>query len=80
MKVVFLNHQWLSILGTIISLEGYCMLLRLLDFFFSLKTTPRISLVVQWLEHRASTAGSTGSIPGGGTKILHAMRVAKKIK
>ena len=35
MKVVFLNHQRLSILGTLISLEWYCMLVRVL-FFFSL--------------------------------------------
>jgi len=30
------------------------------------------SLVVQWLRLHASTVGSTGSIPAGGTKILHA--------
>ena len=29
-------------------------------------------LAVQWLRHHASTAGGTGSIPGWGTKILHA--------
>ena len=33
-----------------------------------------IPLVVQWLGLRASTAGGTGSIPGGGTKILQATR------
>ena len=31
-----------------------------------------ISLVVQWLGLHTSTAGDTGSIPGQGTKILHA--------
>ena len=31
------------------------------------------SLVVQWLRLRASTAGGMGSIPGWGTKILHAV-------
>ena len=37
------------------------------------------SLVVQWLRLRISTAGSVGSIPGRGTKILlHG--VAKKKK
>ena len=29
------------------------------------------SLLVQWLRHCASTAGSVGLIPGWGTKILH---------
>ena len=28
----------------------------------------------------ASTAGSTGLIPGGGTKTLHALRQGQKIK
>ena len=28
--------------------------------------------MVQWLRLRASTAGSTGSVPGWRTKILHA--------
>ena len=32
------------------------------------------SLAVQWLGHRASTVGGTGSIPGQGTKILHAVQ------
>ena len=30
------------------------------------------SLVAQWLRLCASTVGGMGSIPGGGTKILHA--------
>ena len=30
------------------------------------------SLAIQWLRLCASTAGSEGSIPGRGTKILHA--------
>ena len=30
-----------------------------------------ISLVVQWLRLRVSTAGGVGSIPGQGTKIPH---------
>ena len=35
--------------------------------------------MVQGLRLRASTAGGTGSIPGGGTKILHAaQRAAEK--
>ena len=38
----------------------------------------QISLVVQWLGLCASTAGNTGSIPGQGTKILHAMAPPKK--
>ena len=37
------------------------------------------SLAVQWLlRHRASTAGGTGSIPGQGTKILHAAWYGRK--
>ena len=32
------------------------------------------SLAVQWLGLRASTAGDTGSTPGWGTKIPHAVR------
>ena len=34
----------------------------------------RNSLVVQWLNLQASSAGGEGSIPGHGTKILHALR------
>ena len=34
----------------------------------------RTSLAVQWLRLRASIAGDVGSIPGQGTKILHAER------
>ena len=33
------------------------------------KTPHRSSLVVQWLGLHRSTAGDTGSIPSGGTKI-----------
>ena len=36
-------------------------------------------MVVQWLRLPASTAGGTGSIPGWGTKILHAARRGQKI-
>ena len=32
---------------------------------------PGTSLAVQWLGLRASTAGSSGLIPGQGTKIVH---------
>ena len=35
-------------------------------------------LAVQWLGLCASTAGDTGSIPGQGTKILHATQPKKK--
>ena len=38
------------------------------------------SLAVQWLGLRAFTAGGTGSIPGQGTKIPHAMVRPKKKK
>ena len=31
------------------------------------------SLSVQWLNFRVSTAGGIGSIPDGGTKILHTL-------
>ena len=39
-----------------------------------------ISLVVQWLGHHTSTAGVTGSNPGQGTKIPHAMKHNQKKK
>ena len=35
-------------------------------------------VLVQWLGLRASTAEDTGSIPGWGTKILHAAAAAAK--
>ena len=38
------------------------------------------TLVVQWLRLRASNAGGTGSIPGWGTKIPHAVQQSKKTK
>ena len=38
------------------------------------------SLVVQWLRLCASTTGGLGSIPGQGTKILHATWCNQKIK
>ena len=38
------------------------------------------SLVVQWLGLCVSTAGGTGSIPGRGTKIPHALRHGPKKK
>ena len=43
-----------------------------------LKNT-RNFLVVQWLGHYTSTAESTGSIPGQGTKILHAVWLGHQI-
>ena len=43
--------------------------------------TTGTSLVVHWLRLCAPTAGGTGSIPGRGTKILHAaQRGQTKIK
>ena len=44
--------------------------------------TPRegTSLAGQWLRIHASTAGGVGSIPGRGTKILHASWCRQKIK
>ena len=38
------------------------------------------SLEIQWLGLRASTAGGTGSIPGLGSKILHAAHQSQKNK
>ena len=38
------------------------------------------SQAVQWLRLRASTAGGTGSIPGEGTRILHAAQCGQKKK
>ena len=37
------------------------------------ETQPGTSLVVQWLQLRASNAGGKGLIPGQGTKIPHAV-------
>ena len=36
--------------------------------------------MVQWLGLCASTAGGTGSVPGGGTKIPHASRQSQEVK
>ena len=41
-------------------------------------TTLGTSLAVQWLKLCISTAGGTGSIPGQGTKIPHAMQRGQK--
>ena len=55
-------------------------------YFFALITEEVIlispcgtSLVVQWLGIHTSIAGSTGSIPGQGTKIPHALWCSQKI-
>ena len=44
------------------------------------KQIRRTSLMVQWLGLRPSTAGGTGLIPDGRTKILHATRCDQKQK
>ena len=44
------------------------------------KDFPCFSLVVQWLRLHVSSARGEGLIPGGGTKILHAMLCGQKIK
>ena len=38
------------------------------------------SLVVQWVRLCAPTAGGTGSVPGGGTKIPHVTQLGQKKK
>ena len=40
--------------------------------YYSVIKKKRASLAVQWIRLHDSTAGSTGSIPGQGIKILHA--------
>ena len=45
---------------------------------YSLKKQGGTSLVVQWLRRRPTTAGGTDSIPGGGTKIPHAVWCGQK--
>ena len=58
--------------------QGMCLFV--MEFFTSHHYEPSlvknkrtgISLEVQWLRLRASTEGDTGSVPGQGTKILHA--------
>ena len=42
-----------------------------------LKWITSTSLVVQWLQLRASTARGEGSIPGQGTKIPHAAQCSQ---
>ena len=42
--------------------------------FLSIKKEAGTSLVVQWLRVGASTAEGTGSVPGRGTKIPHAVQ------
>ena len=51
-------------------------------FGFGVQSSLGTSLAVRRLGLHASTAGDTGSIPGGGTKILqnHAARPKKKKK
>ena len=44
------------------------------------KISAMTSLVAQWLGLSASTAWGTGSVPGQGTKIPHAMWNSQKIK
>ena len=38
-----------------------------------------LPLVVQWLRLHTSNAGGTGSIPGQGTKIVHAAQHGQKL-
>ena len=45
-----------------------------------LVTNPPPPTAVQWLGFCASTAGDMGSIPGGRTKILHALMHGQKQK
>ena len=47
---------------------------------FLKKLNVRTSQVVQWLRPCAFTVGGMGSIPGQGTKILHAVWLGQKIK
>ena len=47
---------------------------------FSQRISLGTSLIVQWLRLRPSNAGGTGSIPGQGTKIPHAVSAAIKKK
>ena len=42
--------------------------------------TPKTSLAVQWLRHHAPSTGGMGSIPGSGTKTLHALWCSQKKK
>ena len=39
-----------------------------------------VPLMVQWLRFRAATAGGTGSIPGRGSSVSHAVQPKKKKK
>ena len=44
-----------------------------MEYYLAMKRNGT-SLVVQWLRLQASIAGGAGSIPGQGTKILHAVQ------
>ena len=67
-----LSHFWLC--------NPYGLQLsRLLCPHMPLKIILETSLVSQWLGPCTSTAGSPGSIPNQGIKILHASRCSQKI-
>ena len=74
------NQPWSSILPIVWYLDNFTCLYYQLCLRKHLRLSPwlnitcRTSLAVQWLRLHASTAGGTGSIPGQGTKILHAVR------
>ena len=50
------------------------------DFPHWIKSFTRTLLVDQWLRFHAHSSGDTGSIPGQGTKIPHAIWCGKKKK
>ena len=51
-----------------------------LDLMIAIETLLRLPLVVQWLRPHTLNAGAMDSIPGWGTKILHASQCGQKLK
>ena len=45
-----------------------------------MKQIPGLPLLAYWLKLCAANAGGTGSIPGQGTKIPHALQCSQKIE
>ena len=58
-----------------------CLQLDFICYAFLMKdSTTGTSLAVQWLRLCDSSTGDVGSIPGGGTKIPHAVQTIKILK
>ena len=72
----------MEVLGSLEPFEAtpQCSLWRETILNHTVEGATGTSLAVQWVRLRASTAVGMGSIPGGGTKIPHAVRHGQKKK